>query len=51
MNFFDTVQDIEEQGENMVYTKPKWTSIVPFICEYILVKFVLGSKFMTVRQR
>jgi hypothetical protein len=46
--FLDIAYGIEEQRENVIYTKPKlkpWS--VAFIYEYIMVKFILRSQFVT----
>lgn len=51
INFFDIVYDSKEEGEiwcNMVQADPKQTNILPLVSEYILMKFISQSHFVTV---
>jgi hypothetical protein len=40
--------DVEEQRKITVYTKPELTNIIPFFCEYTLVKFISKSQSVIV---
>lgn len=50
LTFFDIVYDSKEEGEiwcNMVQADPKQINIVPFVSEYMLMKFISQSHIVT----
>jgi hypothetical protein len=41
IHFINTDYNIEEQRESTAYTAPKQNNTVPFLHEFILMKFIL----------